>query len=98
MQCILRELGVVQYPARLLFKVRLRFEQEELRLRAGLEAEVQKKTIHLTRAIEALQDEIDERKRMATELEAHIELLKACRRTETTEMHGEKEMLARIRF
>ena len=81
-----------------LFKERLRFEREELRLRAGLEAEVQKKTIHLTRAIEALEAEIDERKRMETELEAHIDLLKACRRTEPTEMHGEKEMLSRIRF
>jgi hypothetical protein len=57
LQYILRELGVVQYPARLLFKERLRFEQEELRLRAKLEAEVQKKTIHLTCAIEALQAE-----------------------------------------
>jgi hypothetical protein len=81
-----------------LFKERLRFEQEELRLRAGLEAEVQKKTAYLTRAIEALQDEIDERKLMATELEAHIELLKICRRTEPMELHGEKEILARIRL
>jgi hypothetical protein len=81
-----------------LYKERLRFEQEELRLRAGLEVEVQKKTAYLTRAIEALQDEIDERKQMATELAAHIDLLKACRRMEPTELHGEKEMLARIRF
>jgi hypothetical protein len=81
-----------------LFKERLRFEQEELRLRAGLEAEVQKKTAYLTRAIEALQDEIDEHKLVAAELAAHVELLNACRQTEPTEMHGEKEMLAHIRF
>jgi C4-dicarboxylate-specific signal transduction histidine kinase len=81
-----------------LFKERLRFEQTELRLRAGLEAEVQKKTAYLTRAIEALQDEIDARKLMATELEAHIDLLKICRRTEPAEMHGEPEMLHLMRF
>jgi len=79
-----------------LFKERLRLEQEEIRLRAGLEAEVEKKTIHLTRAIEALQAEIDERKRMEAEVEAHVELLDASRRTGTTE--AAKEMLAGIRF
>ena len=81
-----------------LFKERLRFEQTELRLRAGLEAEVQKKTAYLTRAIEALQVEIDARKLMATELEAHIDLLKICRRTEPAEMHGKPEMLHLMRF
>jgi hypothetical protein len=88
--------GMIHIKA--VFKERLRFEQEELRLRAGLEAEVQKKTLYLTRAIEALQTEMDERKRMAAELEAHIELLEAFRRKEPTETHGEKEMLADIRF
>jgi hypothetical protein len=81
-----------------LFKERLRFEQAELRLRAGLEAEVRKKTKYLTRAIEALQDEVDERKLMATELEAHIELLEVWHRKEATEIHGETEMLHRPRF
>lgn len=63
-----------------LFKERARFEQEELRLRAELELEVEKKTNYLTRAIEALQTEVDERKRMETELQAHIELLNTSRR------------------
>jgi hypothetical protein len=35
---------------------------------------------------------------METEVETHIELLDAFRRKKPTEMHGEKEMLARIRF
>jgi len=61
-----------------------------------LEAEVEKKTIHLTRAIEALQAEIDERKRMEAEVEAHVELLDATHRTGTTETG--KEILAGIRF
>ena len=67
-------------------------------MRAALEAEVQKQTAYLTRAIEALQAEIDERKRMETEVETHIELLDAFHRKKPTEMHGEKEMLPRIRF
>jgi len=62
-----------------LFKERLRIEQEAIRLRAELELEVKKKTIYLTRTIEALEIEIEERKRIAAELEAHIELLAATR-------------------
>jgi hypothetical protein len=62
-----------------LFKERMRFEEEELRLRAALESEVEKKTIYLTRAIEGLEAEIDERKRMEAGLQAHIELLAAYR-------------------
>ena len=81
-----------------LFKIRLRIEQEEIRLRAGLEAEVQKKTIHLTRAIEELQMEIDERKRMEAEVKSHIELLDASPRLVIAPPHCNKEMLAHIRF
>jgi hypothetical protein len=64
-----------------LFVERLRAEHESVRLRGELELEVKKKTIYLTRTIEALQVEIDERKRMEAELEAHIELLAATQRT-----------------
>jgi hypothetical protein len=62
-----------------LFKERMRFELEERRLRVALELEVQKKTIYLTRAIEGLQFEIDERKRMEAELQTHVELFDASR-------------------
>ena len=56
-------------------KERARTEQEERRMRAGLEREVQKKTAYLTRAIEELQTEIDERRRMEIEIEStHLEL------------------------
>jgi len=80
-----------------LFKERRRLEQEEIRLRAGLEAEVEKKTAHLMRAIEALQTEIDERKRMAAEVEAHVALLEAARGAERSPS-GNPETLAHIRF
>jgi hypothetical protein len=61
-----------------LLRERLRLEREEQRLRAGLEAEVKKKTEHLSRAIEELQSEIDSRKRMEVEIEkTHKELLAA---------------------
>ena len=49
-----------------LLKERTRIEQREQQLRAELELEVKKKTEYLTRAIEGLQAEIDERKRMET--------------------------------
>ena len=68
-----------------LFKERLRIEQESVRMRAELELEVKKKTVYLTRTIEALQVEIDERKRVEAELEAHIELLAVTQRTLTVE-------------
>lgn len=80
-----------------LFKERLRLEQEELRLRAQLELEVEKKTRHLTQAIEALQAEIDERKRMEAEVEAHVELLDTVHRTRA-DFDNHPEMTAHIRF
>jgi DNA repair exonuclease SbcCD ATPase subunit len=56
-------------------KERMRAEREERRMRSELESEVQKKTAYLTRAIEELQAEIDERKRMEAEVETtHWEL------------------------
>jgi len=56
-------------------KERLRVEQEERRMKAELEVEVQKKTGYLMRAIEELQAEMDERKRMEAEVDtAHWEL------------------------
>src|ERR1035438_571713 len=64
-----------------LLKERLRREQEEERLRSGLESQVKQKTAHLTRAIEELQSEIDGRKRVEAEVEkTHKELLTASRR------------------
>ena len=80
-----------------LFKERLRLEQEEVRLRAGLEAEVEKKTAHLMRAIEVLQAEIDERKRMEAEVEAHVELLGTVHMAKRTESGG-PDTLGHIRF
>lgn len=49
-----------------LLKERKKIEQKEQQLRTELELEVKKKTEYLTRAIEGLQAEIDERKRMET--------------------------------
>lgn len=54
---------------------RQRHEAEEARLRAGLEAEIKKKTDHLTRAIEELQTEMDERKRVEERLRQQARLL-----------------------
>jgi len=63
-----------------LLKERLRIEREEERLRNQLESLVQEKTSHLTRAIEDLQLEIAERKRIEAEVErTHKELLIASR-------------------
>jgi phosphoglycerate-specific signal transduction histidine kinase len=56
-------------------KERLRLEQNEQQMRVELESEVKTKTAYLTRAIEELQSEIDERKRMEEEVETtHLEL------------------------
>ena len=56
-------------------KERIRLEQKEQQMRVELELEVQKKTAYLTRAIEELEAEIDERKRMEAEVETtHWEL------------------------
>lgn len=60
----------------IVLKERLLRETEEQRLRAELESEVRKKTAYLTRAIEELQAEIDERKRLEEETGImHKELL-----------------------
>lgn len=50
-----------------LLKERIRVEREEQRMRKDLEEEVKKKTTYLMRAIEELQSEMNERKRMETE-------------------------------
>jgi C4-dicarboxylate-specific signal transduction histidine kinase len=81
-----------------LFNERLRLEQEEIRLRANLESEVAKKTSHLTRAIEALQAEIDERKRMEVEVEAHVELLSHTQMLKRQDLAADTEIISRIRF
>jgi len=68
-------------------KERLRLEQEEQRMKAELELEVEKKTAYLTRAIEELQAEMDERKRMETEVEtAHWELRAVSRKAEMAQI------------
>jgi hypothetical protein len=58
-------IGLVHLEA--LLKERVRVEQEEKRLRAELESEIRKKTDYLTRALESLQAEMDERKRAESE-------------------------------
>jgi hypothetical protein len=70
-----------------LLKERLRIEQEEERLRGELESLVKEKTSHLTRAIEDLQSEIAERKRIEAEMErTHKELLVASRQAGVAEV------------
>jgi C4-dicarboxylate-specific signal transduction histidine kinase len=70
-----------------LLKERLRMEQTEQRLRAELESQVKEKTAHLTKAIEELQLEIDQRKRMEAEVEkTHKELLVASRQAGMAEI------------
>jgi hypothetical protein len=64
-------------------KERIKREQQEHAMRTELELEVKKKTAYLTRAIEGLQAEIDERKRMEAEVETtHIELRAVTRQAE----------------
>jgi hypothetical protein len=70
-----------------LLKERLRIEREEERLRGELESLVKEKTAHLTRAIEDLQLEIAERKRIEAEAErTHKELLVASRQAGMAEI------------
>ncbi len=70
-----------------LLRERLRVEQEEKRLQAELESQVKEKTAHLTKAIEDLQLEIAERKRMEAEVErTHKELLVASHRAGMAEI------------
>jgi len=70
-----------------LLKERLRMEQTEQRLRVELESQVKEKTAHLTKAIEELQLEIDQRKRMEAEVEkTHQELLTASRQAGMAEI------------
>ena len=79
-----------------LLKERLRMEREEKRLRAELETEVKKKTAYLTRAIEGLEAEMEERKRMQVDMEkAQTELLVASRHASPAEM---AETMARPEF
>jgi hypothetical protein len=65
-----------------LLKERMRHEQEEIRLREELKAELKRKTAHLSEAFEALQEESDQHKQCAAELAAHIDLMQASWDTE----------------
>lgn len=68
-------------------KERARVEKEEQRMRAELEREVKKKTAYLTRAIEELQTEIDERQRMEVEIQStHLELRAVSRKAKMAEI------------
>jgi C4-dicarboxylate-specific signal transduction histidine kinase len=70
-----------------LLKERLRLEQTEQHLRAELESQVKEKTAHLTKAIEELKLEIDQRKRMEVEVEkTHKELVAASRQAGIAEI------------
>ena len=78
----------------MIFKERLRIEHVEKAQRERLEVEVEKKTAHLLRAVDALQAEMDERKRMEAEVAAHVGLLEVSR----GQNGDEKKGLAHIRF
>jgi C4-dicarboxylate-specific signal transduction histidine kinase len=68
-------------------KERRRVEREEQRMKAQLELEVEKKTEYLTRAISELQTEMDERKRMESEVEtAHGAYHAVSRRAEMAQI------------
>jgi C4-dicarboxylate-specific signal transduction histidine kinase len=70
-----------------LLRERLQVEQEAERLQGELESQVKEKTAYLTRAIEELQLEIAERRRMEVEVErTHKELLAASRRAGMAEI------------
>jgi C4-dicarboxylate-specific signal transduction histidine kinase len=70
-----------------LLKERMRMEQMEKNLRAELESQVKEKTAHLTKAVEELQLEIEQRKRMESEVEkTHKELLAASRQAGMAEI------------
>ena len=70
-----------------LLRERARVEREEKRLRAELEWEVQKKTAHLTRAIEELTAEIEGRKQAEAEVETtQLELQAVSRKLESAEI------------
>jgi C4-dicarboxylate-specific signal transduction histidine kinase len=70
-----------------LLKERLRMEQMEKNLRGELESQVKEKTAHLTKAIEELQLEIEQRKRMEVEIKkTHQELLVASRQAGMAEI------------
>ncbi|HTB84320.1 MAG TPA: hypothetical protein VK742_11750 [Candidatus Sulfotelmatobacter sp.] len=78
----------------MIFKERLRIEREEKGQRERLQTEVDTKTAHLMRAVDALQAEMDERKRMEAEVAAHVGLLEVTR----GQNGDEKNRLANIRF
>jgi C4-dicarboxylate-specific signal transduction histidine kinase len=70
-----------------LLKERLLMEQKELKLKAELESQVKEKTAHLTKAIEELQLEVEERKRMEGQVEkTHQKLLVASRQAGMAEI------------
>jgi hypothetical protein len=85
-----------------LLRERLRVEQEEKRMRDGLEFLVREKTAHLTRTVEDLQLEIAERKRMEAEVErTQKELLASSRRAGMAEiancvLHNVGDMLKSV--
>ncbi len=81
-----------------LFKERLHFEREEMRLRAGLEAEVKKKTLYLTRIIEALEMEIKKRDQMEAEIETQKRLLRESCRTARINLPDDRQVLPNVRF
>jgi len=70
-----------------LLKARQRLESEEQRLRAELESQIKRKTAYLTKTIEELQSEIDQRRQMETEVEnSRTKLLVASRHAEMAEI------------
>ena len=71
----------------IVLKERLQMLRKEQRMHAELELEVKKKTAYLMRAIEELQAEMDERKRMEVEVEtSNTELFFASRKVAAAEL------------
>lgn len=77
--------GMVHMEA--LLKERLRIAREEQQMRAELESQVKRKTAYLTKTIEELQREMDERRRMEAEVEkSHAQLVVASQHVEMAEI------------
>ncbi|HEX4342570.1 MAG TPA: hypothetical protein VH255_04220 [Verrucomicrobiae bacterium] len=87
-----------------LLKERQQLELAQARLKAALETEVQKKTAHLTEAVEQLRCEMDERKRMETVVEkTNTQFLIASRQVKmaqiaTRVLYNMGDMLKSINF
>jgi C4-dicarboxylate-specific signal transduction histidine kinase len=67
-------------------------------LRAGLEAEVQKKTLYLTRIIEELEAEIKKRDQMEEVIKTQKDLLRQSCRPTRSNLPSDWQVLPNVRF